>query len=620
MYIRKDNDKIIKTLKSNKGITLIALIVTIIVLIILAGITIGTLVSDDGVIDKAKFSAFSTKVRQYQERVDSYVIDEEQNSGHENANVYITDPDKIKEILGDDIEAGDENKYVIQGNELRYNPDTVTDEEEDWLIELGILAMTAGVLLTFMVNGSVYQTIESHKMKFPEVDPISTEGNFAGWYYDQELNNQAIEGDEVTNDMTLYAKFGDFVATFMANGKVYETIEGNSLTFPATNPTQSNVKFVGWYYDEDGTKEAKVGDTLTSNTTIYPKWTSYITNKLNGATIAIIQGGGYKEHDWIYLENREEAEKQQISTMYTYGYPLWIKHGEYGDGEKLYQYEGSNKIVDTKITSWTRIDGETPFTYFGINISSDGEVVVSGNGQTSIATALAKVEVTFEDGTIDTDEFYVNLARPCFVEGTEITLADMSRKNIENITYDDELLVWDFDNGCFAKAKPLWIMKAQVTEEYNLIKFDDGTELKTVIDHRIFNMEKQEFTYTMDEENTPIGTSVFKEDGTVAKIVERSVVKEKVNYYNVITDYHMNLFANGLLTSLRLNNLYKIEDMKFVKDDRELTPREEFEGIPDKYFYGLRLAEQPKEINRGNDVKHTKTLQEYVKRLLPLEK
>ena len=208
----------------------------------------------------------------------------------------------------------------------------------------------------------------------------------------------------------------------------------------------------------------------------------------------------------------------------------------------------------------------------------------------------------------------------CLAEGTDITLSDMSKKKVENITYDDELLVWDFDNGCFAKAKPLWIMKAQATEEYNLIKFDDGTELKTVIDHRIFNIEKQKFTYTMDEEETPIGTSVFKEDGSVAKIVERSVVKEKVNYYNIITDYHMNLFANGLLTSLRLNNLYKIENMKFVKDDRKLTPREEFEGIPDKYFYGLRLAEQPKEINKGNDVRHTKTLQEYVKRLLPLEK
>lgn len=110
------------------------------------------------------------------------------------------------------------------------------------------------------------------------------------------------------------------------------------------------------------------------------------------------------------------------------------------------------------------------------------------------------------------------------------------------------------------------------------------------------------------------------EDGSTAKLIERKVVKETVNYYNIITDYHMNLFANGILTSLRLNNLYKIENMKFVKDNRELASREEFSSIPDKYFYGLRLAEQPKEINRGNDVKHTNTLTEYVERITKIEK
>ena len=82
----------------------------------------------------------------------------------------------------------------------------------------------------------------------------------------------------------------------------------------------------------------------------------------------------------------------------------------------------------------------------------------------------------------------------------------------------------------------------------------------------------------------------------------------------------MNLFANGILTSLRLNNLYKIENMKFVKDNRKLLAREEYANIPDKLFYGLRLAEQPKEINNGNDVKHTKTLAEYVERLIQMEK
>ena len=125
---------------------------------------------------------------------------------------------------------------------------------------------------------------------------------------------------------------------------------------------------------------------------------------------------------------------------------------------------------------------------------------------------------------------------------------------------------------------------------------------------------------SISKEDTPIGTKVFKEDGTVTKLIGREVVKKEVEYYNIITDYHMNLFANGILTSLRLNNLYKIENMKFVKDNRELVDKSEFEGIPENYFYGLRLAEQPKEINKGNDVKHTKTLKEYVERILKLAK
>ncbi len=66
-----------KKFNQNKGITLIALIVTIIVLIILAGISIGAITGEDGIIESAKYSAFATKIRQYEENVDIYLINEE---------------------------------------------------------------------------------------------------------------------------------------------------------------------------------------------------------------------------------------------------------------------------------------------------------------------------------------------------------------------------------------------------------------------------------------------------------------------------------------------------------------------------------------------------------------
>ena len=44
----------ISRIKTNKGITLIALVITIIVLLILAGVTISTLMGENGVITRSK--------------------------------------------------------------------------------------------------------------------------------------------------------------------------------------------------------------------------------------------------------------------------------------------------------------------------------------------------------------------------------------------------------------------------------------------------------------------------------------------------------------------------------------------------------------------------------------
>ncbi len=442
--------------------------------------------------------------------------------------VNVYDTEEIKNIING-IEEGDANKYVIQKNELRYRPEEVTEQEKTWLEQLGILAMTA---------------------------------------------------------ITLYT------ITYMANGTFWQTGESDVVVFPEGTPEGVVGNFAGWYYDADYTNEAHEGDEITGDISLYGRWGSWITNKLEGETIS-----------------REDLTAPYDDVLY--------------DGEILYEYEGTSEIVSARIVTVMNYAGEYEREEFRdrIELTSDGKIIIPSVLKSSnVLGALYKLEFTFEDGSTDEDEFRLQYYCACLAEGTKITLADHTTKNIEDITYEDKLLVWDFDNGCFAEAKPLWIKKKQVAQEYNLIKFDNGTELKTVIDHRIYNMEAQKFTYTMNEKDTPIGTTTFLKDGSTTKLVERKVVEEPVNYYNIITDYHMNLFANGILTSLRLNNLYKIENMKFVKDNRKLSRREEYASIPDKLFYGLRLAEQPKEVNNGNDVKHTKTLTEYVERLVQMEK
>ena len=186
------------------------------------------------------------------------------------------------------------------------------------------------------------------------------------------------------------------------------------------------------------------------------------------------------------------------------------------------------------------------------------------------------------EGTITVDPW-------CLIEGTQITLADGSTKAVENITYDDELLVWNFYAGRFDKAKPTWIKVAEVAPRYNLVKFSNGSEVGFVGAggekgyHRIFNKEAGAFTHTGCKD-TPNGTTTFAQDGTFPTVVSQEVVEKEVKFYNVITENHYNIFANGILTSCRLSNKYRIEDMKYIGEELISDKQEKayFDRIEDK--------------------------------------
>lgn len=179
---------------------------------------------------------------------------------------------------------------------------------------------------------------------------------------------------------------------------------------------------------------------------------------------------------------------------------------------------------------------------------------------------------------------------PCLVAGTLISLADGTQKKIEDVSYDDVLSVWNFDLGETSEARPVWVKRKQTSSAYTLLKFSDGTELRTV-GHHLFNKQAGEFT-KITTDDTPVGTVTVNEHGQEITVVSKELVKESIEYYNIWTQYHLNAYANGILTGNRYCNIYPIVDMKYVKDDRALRFVEEFAGIDSKYIAGLRLQEQ----------------------------
>lgn len=198
---------------------------------------------------------------------------------------------------------------------------------------------------------------------------------------------------------------------------------------------------------------------------------------------------------------------------------------------------------------------------------------------------------------------------PCFVYGTLILLSDGTTKQVQDVTYEDSLLVWDFDNACYSSAKPLWIKKVQTSNYYYECEFENGIILKLVGSngkcHRVFNVDDNIFKSATD----CVGKNIMTATG-VSKLIKCKRVDETVEFYNIITDYHLNLFANSVLTSCRLNNLYPIENMKFVKDNRQTIPKEKYGNIDDKFYYGLRLDER-----NCNDIDE---INAYVERLYML--
>lgn len=227
--------------------------------------------------------------------------------------------------------------------------------------------------------------------------------------------------------------------------------------------------------------------------------------------------------------------------------------------------------------------------------------------------SIKNIVIVFgEDGTFDYDNFVLNVsAAQCYIKDTNISLSNGLTKKVQDINYNDELLVWNFDEGKFDKAKPLWIKKEEKTNNYYKVTLDNGNTIGLVGSngrcHRLFDYDDMIFESAIEL----VGKNVHTLNG-IHKVISVENVNETVEFYNIITNFHMNCFANGMLTSCRYNNLYPIKDMVFDKSKVNIEPvwkvnQEKFIPNPEilpKYIRGMRLAE--------NTTMTTDEIKEYV--------
>lgn len=202
----------------------------------------------------------------------------------------------------------------------------------------------------------------------------------------------------------------------------------------------------------------------------------------------------------------------------------------------------------------------------------------------------------------------------CLIEGTKVLLANNTYKNIEDISYDDLLAVWDYNKGKIVNEYPVWIEKTSRSESYQKTTFSDGTSIGTSGDHAMYNIDLGMFVSVEDKNNFHVGSTIAKiENGKVKKVKIKNIetINKKVKLYHIISTYYYNIISNDYLTTdrnLMISNLYGFSNNitwpNNIRNDYlasgDIYKYSEFKDIMPYYmFKGLRVSEGKYLVNNS---------------------
>ena len=169
-------------------------------------------------------------------------------------------------------------------------------------------------------------------------------------------------------------------------------------------------------------------------------------------------------------------------------------------------------------------------------------------------------------------------AQSCVTSDTLVTLADGTQKRIDEVTYADQLLVWDFFKGEYTVV-PGAIIFDHGYDNNTVIElmFSDGSSVKAVNLHQFFDADLNRFV-DIDANSVAdyVGHRFAKMAGNgyeMVTLVDYKITQEYCEAWGLISAEHYNIFVNGMLSTdfmyedYALFNYFEVgEDMKFDEE------------------------------------------------------
>lgn len=265
---------------------------------------------------------------------------------------------------------------------------------------------------------------------------------------------------------------------------------------------------------------------------------------------------------------------------------------------------------------------QTAPAYEGYTFSEwqvDSPVAYSANG------ASITVTCNYDPVTVNAISIIaIYTKNACVAEGSLITLADGTQKPVEDLTGEEQLLVWNIYTGQFDSAPILFIDK-EPDGQYEVIHlyFSDNTEVKVISEHAFWDITLNEYVFLRKDAAQYLGhwfnKQTFDTNGNMVnasvQLMNVVVQKEYTSAWSPVTYGHLCYYVNGMLTmpgaTTGLINIFeidpetmKVDEAAYHRDIEKygLITYEEFTAkcpLPRKIFEAFGLQNFKVAVGKG---------------------
>lgn len=340
-----------------------------------------------------------------------------------------------------------------------------------------------------------------------------------------------------------------------------------SMSLAYTHPVRVNVSAVDLsqvtYIGEFSFFQTNLSELIISSALSYIGYGAFSESGLSGniylpSTLTTIEGLAFSECniDTIYTEKNSKPSSWDNDWNYDDQPVVW---GCTFSSDKSYVVsvnKTSSSISNSNASGGVTNPGREDYTFAGWYTTSD----YTGTKYESLLTAPNGIlYAKWEE-------------KACVASGTLITLADGTQKAVEELTGDEELLVWNMFTGEFDSA-PILFIDSDPERYYEVVNlyFSDGTTTKVISEHAFWDIDLNKYVFLRNDAAQYIGhwfnKQTVDENGnminTEVQLTNVVVQQEYTTAWSPVTYGHLCYYVNGMLSmpgaTTGLINIFEVD-------------------------------------------------------------